>query len=128
MTPEEGIKQIDEARWERDKFGYLNLHVSFPDGRPVHAFLSMRPPYCDRGHIQLNVDGPLELDGHDSFPRFFFSFEEANAHAREFLKWRLWKERTHSYAEIRSAFEAFKLENAGADAVSCAFDSGRKSQ
>jgi hypothetical protein len=60
----------------------------------VHAWLALRPVYCDRGHIQLCIDGPLYLDHADSFPRYFFSFEEADAHTRTFLKWRLWKERS----------------------------------
>jgi hypothetical protein len=42
--------------------------------------LSLRPVYCDRGHIQLCIDGPLDLDACDSFPRFFFSFREADEH------------------------------------------------
>jgi hypothetical protein len=62
----------------------------------VHAFLTLRPAYCDRGHIQLLIEG-IDLDGADSFPRFFFSFREADEHTRTFLKWRLWKERTHPH-------------------------------
>jgi hypothetical protein len=105
LTREDGIKQIDEAQWEMDDCNTLNLYVRTSEDWPVHAFLSMRPPYCDRGHVQLNIDGPLSLDRADSFPRYFFSFEEANAHARTFLKWRIWKERTVADAEIREAFE-----------------------
>jgi hypothetical protein len=106
VTREEGIKQIDEARWEKDDdAACLNLKVNDEEGLQVHAWLTPRPVYCDRGHIKLNIDGPLALDSADSFPRYFFSFEEADAHTRTFLKWRLWKERTHSDAAIRSAFE-----------------------
>jgi hypothetical protein len=54
----------------------------------VHAWLALRPVYCDRGQIQLGIDGPLNLDAADSFPRFFFSFKEADEHTRTFLKWR----------------------------------------
>ena len=39
----------------------------------------------------------FNLDDADSFPRFFFSFREADEHTRTFLKWRLWKERTHPH-------------------------------
>lgn len=107
MTREEGLRQIDEAVWVRDDFGCLNLVVRDEDDHVVHAFLSMRPPYCDRGHIQLNIDGSLNLDAADRFPRYFFSFEEADAHTRTFLKWRLWKERVWPHAVIADAFEEF---------------------
>jgi hypothetical protein len=105
MTREEGLKQIDEAQWMRDNYDTLHLYVTSPRDRPVDVWLSMRPVYCDRGHIQLNIDGPLQLDGADSFPRYFFSFAEADAHTRMFLKWRLWEYRTVSYAEISSRFK-----------------------
>jgi len=108
LTKDEGLKQIDETPWVKDEFNTLFLCLTHPDGRPVHAWLTMRPPYCDRGHIQLNIDGPLELDRADSFPRYFFSFEEADLHARTFLKWRLWKERAIPYEEVRDAFEKVK--------------------
>jgi hypothetical protein len=93
----EGLWQIENAPWTKDKYGTLNLHVSTPDGHQVHAWLSLRPVYCDRGRIQLCIDGPINLDGADSFPRFFFSFKEADEHTRTFLKWRLWKERVHPH-------------------------------
>lgn len=97
MIASEGIKQIDEAKWQVDEYKILNLYVSDADGRPVHCWLSLRPNYCDRGHIQLNIDGNLNLDHADSFPRFFFSFSEADEHCRLFLKWRLWKHRVHKH-------------------------------
>lgn len=74
------------------------------DGRRVRAWLSLRPVYCDRGHIQLNVDGDLELDAADSFPRYFFSFAEADRHARAFLRWRIWHEPSYSREEITGPF------------------------
>ena len=86
LTSEEGLRQIESAKWTKDKYGVLNLDVLTPEGSPVRAWLSLRPVYCDRGHIQLCIDGPLDLDYADSFPRFFFSFAEADAHARTFLK------------------------------------------
>lgn len=110
MTKEEGLKQIDETQWERDDYGALHLYITHLSGRRVDAWLSMRPDYCDRGHIQLNVDGPLNLDGHDGFPRFFFSLAEADAHTRTFLKWRLWGERMTADAEMRDVFETPELQ------------------
>ena len=106
MTREEGLQQIDAAQWQRDDFGCLHLLVANKDGAKVDAWLVTRPPYCDRGHIQFNIDAPcLYLDGQDSFPRYFFSFAEANLHARMFLKWRIWQERSTSAEDIRNAFE-----------------------
>ncbi|HYX39971.1 MAG TPA: hypothetical protein VE954_43295 [Oligoflexus sp.] len=98
MNRDEGLQEIDEAQWEKDDYKTLNLYVHTRDDRKVHAWMLLRPPYCDRGHIQLCIDGPLNLDGHDSFPRYFFSFEEADTHCRTFLKWRLWQHRTHNPA------------------------------
>ena len=98
MKNKEGLKQIDDAKWSKDKYGCLNLHVTHEEGTDVHCYLSLRPNYCDRGHIQLDIDAvSLWLDGSDSFPRFFFSFKEADEHTRTFLKWRLWKHRTHPH-------------------------------
>ena len=97
MNKEEGLKEIDEAQWMLDEWNCKNLYVHTEEGHKVHAWLSLRPEYCDRGHIQLIIDGPCGLDGADSFPRFFFSFEEADKHTRTFLKWRFWKERVHPH-------------------------------
>lgn len=97
MTEEEKIKLIHNVEWVEGENNELNLYVKDMDGRSVHAWLTLRPHYCDRGHIQLNIDGPLNLDGHDSFPRYFFSFKEANAHTRTFLLWRLFKRRTYDH-------------------------------
>lgn len=98
MNKAEGIKEINNAKWSKDKYGNLNLYITHPKGAKIHCWLSLRPTYCDRGHIQLNIDSiDLYLDSADSFPRFFFSFEEADKHTREFLKWRLWKHRTHPH-------------------------------
>lgn len=91
-----GVRLIDVAEWQEDKYGVLNLYVPDSYGRTIHAWMVLRPQYCDRGHIQLNIDGiSLGLDGQDQFPRYFFSPEEANHHCRTFLKWRLWKHRVY---------------------------------
>lgn len=89
----EGVEHIEKAAWITDRFGTMNLYVTGPSGHQVHAWIELRPVYCDRGHIQFNISG-VEFDRMDSFPRFFFSFAEADAHVRTFLKWRLWKHRT----------------------------------
>lgn len=96
-TREAGLLEIATAEWVPDAWGCLGLRVHNERGREVHAFLSLRPHYCDRGHIQLLIDGDIDLDSHDSFPRFFFSTEEAKTHTILFLKWRLWKERTFEH-------------------------------
>ena len=110
MDRQEGIRQIDEAQWKDDHDGCLGLHVSTSEGLPVHAWLTLRPVYCDRGHIQLNIDGPLDLDRADSFPRYFFSFNEADWHTRTFLKWRLWQKRMTPDAALRDMFETPELQ------------------
>jgi hypothetical protein len=74
MTREEGIRQIDGAPWAKGEDGELNLTVEDAHGHPVHAWLQLRPVYCDRGHVQLNIDmqgqfGEPVLDRHDSFPK-----------------------------------------------------------
>lgn len=97
MNAAEGIKEIDQATWIKDEYGWLILTVHNERGREVIAQLSLRPVYCDRGHIQLLMDGDIELDGHDSFPRFFFNFKEADHHVRTFLKWKLWKHRIYPH-------------------------------
>ena len=91
MDKEAGLKQIEDAEWLLDPHGSLNLYVFDQEGRKVHSWLAPRPPYCGRGHIQLFVDGYLGIDVADSFPRFFFSFEEADKHTRNFLRWRIWQ-------------------------------------
>jgi hypothetical protein len=97
MNEDDGIKEIDDATWIKDEYETLNLYVSDSNGRSIHCWMTLRPVYCDRGHIQLLISGPLNLDGADSFPRFFFSFKEADEHVRLFLKWRVWKYRVHQH-------------------------------
>ena len=97
MTKEEGLKQIDDTKWSKDDHGCLNLHVTAEDGSDVHCWLHLRPVYCDRGHIGFNINSGLGIDSADSFPRWFFSVEEADTHVRTFLKWRIWKHRIHPH-------------------------------
>ena len=88
----DGVEEINKAEWvEREGFWYLNVFDQ--NGLPVECYLERRPPYCDRGHFYLKIDGRLNLDDQDGFPRYFFRFEEACRHARDFLKWRIWKVR-----------------------------------
>jgi hypothetical protein len=63
----------------------------------------------DRGHIQLMIQGIHDLDDADSFPRYFFSFKEADAHTRAFLKWRLWKKRAFPHTLDVSTQELFLM-------------------
>lgn len=82
----------DPARlnvWQLDGYGVLNLHTRTPEGFPVHAYICKRPAYCDRGHWHLNIDGPLELDEADRFPRYYFSLEHAVEETERFLRWRI---------------------------------------
>jgi hypothetical protein len=91
-TKDAGLAEIDNAEWVFDnEFFVFNLHVLDKDQNDVHCWIVRRPAYCDRGHLQLNIDGPLGLDEQDRFPRYFFTFDEADKHTRNFLKWRLWK-------------------------------------
>lgn len=97
MQPSEGLEEINRAQWVRDEYNQLMLTVHDERDRKVIAYLSLRPHYCDRGHIKLLIDGDIELDGADSFPRYFFSRAEAMDHTKLFLKWRLWKHRIYSH-------------------------------
>jgi hypothetical protein len=94
---EEGLREIEQARWHQQE-SWLVLVVHDERLRAVQCYLSLRPTYCDRGHIQLEIEGPLDLDHADSFPRYFFCASEADLHTRTFLKWRLWKERMFSHS------------------------------
>ena len=85
---------IDVAEWEwvvEDRCWTLKVHDK--DGREVVCYLTKRPPYCDRGHWMFQIDGHLNIDFADSFPRYFFTLKEADWHVRTFLKWRLWNVR-----------------------------------
>lgn len=106
MTAKEiGIRQIDEANWDRDEYGTLFLRtICDKEGRKVEPWMSIRPVYCDRGHMQVHIDGNLNLDEADGFPRFFFSFDEADKHTRTFLMWRLWQVRSSSYEGLEAIF------------------------
>jgi hypothetical protein len=97
VIAEQGVAEIDGAKWEKDHEGWLSLHVHKADGADIVCHLALRPVYCDRGHIMLLIDGPLGIDSADSFPRYFFPFQEADLHTRTFLKWRIWKYRTHPH-------------------------------
>ena len=97
---EAGLIEIETAQWEKVKeTSELKLTVTCSRGFPCDCYISPRRYDCDRGHIMFLIDGHLSIDEGDSFPRYFFSFEEADAHVRTFLKWRLWKHRTNSNVE-----------------------------
>jgi hypothetical protein len=56
----------------------------------IVATLETRPHYCDRGHYSIKCYLP-DIDGADSFPRYYMSKEVAKAETESFLKWRIWK-------------------------------------
>ena len=101
LSLNQALRLIDEACWTEDEFGCLNIYVSTLNGEMVHCYLTERPPYCDRGHIQLNIDGDVSLDQQDMFPRYFFTYQEADVHCRAFLRWRLCKIRDGAIVLIR---------------------------
>jgi hypothetical protein len=87
---------IDNAVWKEDSYGCLNLMLE-PDPAMVHttvgtihAFISKRPSYCDRGHYSFNVDGIPHMDGADSFPRYYMSLDVALREATDWLNWRMY--------------------------------------
>lgn len=104
MEKVEGIKQILNQRWWVDEYNTWNLVVKDKNNRDVKCYVSLRPNYCDRGHIQLIIVGPLNLDHADTFPRYFFSAMEVNNHVRLFLLWRLWEVRNypHNLSELEN--------------------------
>lgn len=90
MDRQEGLRQIQNNEWKFDEWGALIMQVNGPDGE-VRAWIAPRPNYCDRGHFHLMLDGHIEIDEQDKFPRYFFTLNEAKQHARWFLAWKLWK-------------------------------------
>lgn len=78
--------------WVTDCYGTLNLHFTGPDGQDVWAWIAARPAYCDRGHWEFNVmNGIPDLDGMDSFPRYYMHLETAIKEATDWIFWRLYK-------------------------------------
>ena len=92
-----GLKEIEAAKWEKnEELNYWEIKVKDALDRDCRVSIEPRPRYCDRGHYMLKVDGFLDIDYADLFPRYFFSFVEASRHAKAFLKWRIWKVRGDS--------------------------------
>ena len=85
-----GIEEIKPITWKPNlEFVSVALEECFV-GEHMVAWLERRPHYCDRGHWQINSDLP-GLDSHDSFPRYYMSYEIAKAETEAWLEWRLWK-------------------------------------
>jgi hypothetical protein len=84
-----GLQEIAESEWKAVD-SHFELSVHDKHGWEWRCFLQPRPPYCDRGHMMLFIEGP-GIDCADGFPRYFFTMGEADRHVRMFLKWRLWK-------------------------------------
>jgi len=93
-----------KLHWVYDEFDCWNVKFQY-DIRIVHAWISKRPHYCDRGHYQLNCDIIKhfdkdtdneyflpDLDPQDGFPRYFMEFETAKKECELFLIWRLLKQ------------------------------------
>lgn len=101
MEKSAGLTEIDQAKWSKGEFNELNITVHDMNGTPVTACLQKRQHSCDRGHISFKIFGLVGIDECDSFPRYSFNFEEADTHVRNFLKWRLWKQREnpHSFGD-----------------------------
>lgn len=93
----DALREIDDAKWIKDEYGCLNLKVTNWQDQNVYVQLELRRSNCDRGHLMMKIDGIIDIDNQDNFPRYFFSFKEADAHTRTFLKWRLYKYRVHPH-------------------------------
>jgi hypothetical protein len=59
----------------------------------VLAWIEKRAGHCDRGHYVANVTGIESIDSQDGFPRYYMSLERAKDEMREWLAWRLRRER-----------------------------------
>lgn len=86
--------------WQPDESGCLNLHFiadvqqfsGLVEPSNIHAWITQRPSYCDRGHWQFNVDGIPDVDWADGFPRYYMDLEIAKREAEAWLRWRLFKQ------------------------------------
>lgn len=97
--------------WQYDaQHRTLDLHFTV-DGHPVHAWITPRPLYCDRGHWQFNVNGPFDLDGADSFPRYFMHLDDAIREAEAWMRWRIAKQtQTPNFPTLLPVFDGRVFE------------------
>jgi len=65
----------------------------FENDHRMVAWITKRPAYCDRGHWQVNIALPLDLDEQDGFPRYYMTLETAKKETELFLDWRINKVR-----------------------------------
>ena len=77
---------------------WKTMELFVPDQQEVmlHAWIKRRNWYCDRGHFELEIEGPLvncwnPIDASDSFPRYYMDGEIAKREAKNFIIWRLFK-------------------------------------
>lgn len=96
MLQNEVISTLENPVWFIDEYGIHNLKFMLfstslhgPRDYTVHAHITPRPAYCDRGHFHLLIDGPFGFDSADSFPRYFMDLEIAKKEAVDFLQWRI---------------------------------------
>lgn len=96
---------MSEPKWSwRDNPDYRGLIELYDDAGRMLAWISERPPYCDRGHFQANVECVPNLDSQDGWPRYYMHLDVAQRETTDFLRWRLLRERTPPReAEVRRA-------------------------
>lgn len=88
------MTKAPQGEWKpmlADGRAYPGAFEYWIDGRMV-AWLTQRPPYCDRGHWAINVELP-DINGADAFPRYYMSRAVAVAETEAFIAWRLFKQR-----------------------------------
>jgi hypothetical protein len=95
MLANEVISTLHNPTWFIDEYGIHNwkfiMELRDQHGTRIyhiHAHITPRPAYCDRGHFHLNVDGPFNFDNADSFPRYYMSLERAKLETVDFVQWR----------------------------------------
>ena len=65
---------------------YENIWI----GEALVGILEPRPHYCDRGRYVFKCELP-DLDGADSFPRYYMTVVTAKWEIIMWLNWRLWR-------------------------------------
>lgn len=96
MLQNEVISTLEKPVWFIDEYGIHNLKIQSTvpiSGKytviNIHAHITPRPGYCDRGHYHLNIDGPFNFDAADRFPRYYMKLKRAKKETEEFLRWRI---------------------------------------
>lgn len=86
---------IERAEWRKDP-GYDGLLNYYIDS-VLLAWINPRPPYCDRGHYQAQIefspDNPM--DAADGMPCYYMRLDTAKQEIRDKLLWRVCKIRAN---------------------------------